>query len=203
MYKENRANLISLSAKAIPATLATFQKNFLDKVSAKFGVLCMSQRHNSILMWSHYCDKHQGIVIGFDGSNSTFSDKPGLRAVKYCRTRVRYDESWEKGNPEWVKFRDELVFSKNDEWAYEEELRQFFMLAPLRKKNLNNGTQGYFLPISPVAVLSMTLGARCSSGLKNEVRMILQDRCFSHVKLDHAVLHDSDFALKFENSPAP
>jgi hypothetical protein len=31
-----------------------------------YGVSCFSESWNSILMWSHYADRHKGICLGFD-----------------------------------------------------------------------------------------------------------------------------------------
>ena len=29
-------------------------------------VFCLSELDDSVLMWSHYADQHQGVVLGFD-----------------------------------------------------------------------------------------------------------------------------------------
>jgi len=198
MHRQYRPDLVKLAETAIPATLAALQARLLDQISTAFGVLCMSKKRNSLLMWGHYCDKHRGIVIGFDDSNPIFKEGPGLRPVKYVRARVQIDERARDQSVEWFKSKDDLIFAKNDEWAYEQELRQLFLLSSLTKRPLDDGTPGYFRPISPLAVLSVTLGARCSPELANKVRLILQSQHFSNVRLDRAFLHESDFALRFE-----
>jgi len=197
-HKANQPALLKLAASSLPVTLITLQKSLLDTVSAEFGILCMSKRRDSLLMWGHYCDKHKGIVIGFDDSNSFFKQVAGLRPVNYVRARVRIDEGAPDGHAEWLKCRDELVFSKNDEWRYEEELRQLFMLSSLKKKTLKNGSVGYFCPVPSLAIVSVTMGMRTPSELEKEIQSLLKGNAFSHVKPDKAILHQSDFALDFE-----
>lgn len=46
-------------------------KPFLEAciaVNSELGVLCLSEIHDDILMWSHYADGHRGIVLQFDKS---------------------------------------------------------------------------------------------------------------------------------------
>lgn len=37
----------------------------LNKMSKQIGVLCLSENHRNILMWSHYARNHEGFVVGF------------------------------------------------------------------------------------------------------------------------------------------
>src|SRR5262249_53331053 len=47
-----------------------------------FGVLCLSECPDDILLWSHYADSHRGLCLEFDvaGYSEVF---PRLHAVKY------------------------------------------------------------------------------------------------------------------------
>src|ERR1051325_2912021 len=68
----------------IPVASAWTQNGFLDEISSTEGVLCLSSRNESILMWGHYSDSHKGVVIGFDGSNPVFGDiKPVNRSEEH------------------------------------------------------------------------------------------------------------------------
>ena len=150
----------------------------------------------------HYCDQRLGLAIGFDRASAIFQQEKGLRLVVYVKERVVFDSCWEIGSSEMAIYEDQLIVSKSADWRYEDEFRQIFTLAStsLKKKPLNdeNPTLGYFLPFPPEAIVSATLGPRCSPELENEVREILQQPCFTHVKPDCAVLHKSDFVLEFE-----
>lgn len=199
-FRKSRPSLIASAISRVPETMADVQKGYCDNISSQFGVLCVSARRDSILMWGHYCNKHRGLVIGFDSSHEFFKRAKGLRPVDYVRERVLYDSSWEVRGVAERKYRDQLIFSKNDEWAYEQELRQLFNLTGLKSRTLpDRKTIGYFHPIPPEAVVSVTLGAKCSSELEKDVQMVLNSGSLPHVKKpEHATLHERDFALKFE-----
>ena len=196
--KRARSALVASMEPKMPAAIIERQATYLSQVSEDHGVLCMSEEPGSIVMWGHYCDKHQGMVIEFDRSWSIFQGIKGLHPVCYTRERVVWDTSWASDSPEERAYIERLVFSKNNEWAYEKEVRQIFALRGLKRTLLADGNIGYFLPIPPEIIASITLGARCSAKLEREVRTALRDPCLSHVKLRHALLHESDFALKFQ-----
>lgn len=197
--KLNR-NVIALDmSQSLPKAAADTQRHCLDLASKRFGVLCMSNRRDSILMWGHYSNKHQGLVIGFDVSNDVFQSPNGrsLRPVNYVRERIVFDATWKESSAEVREYEQKMVFSKNEDWRYEGELRQLFELPKLKQKLLDDGTLGYFLPIPAAAVLSVTLGTKCSAELEKIVCSALAQGNLSHVKLNRAVLHESEYALKF------
>ena len=78
---------------AFPQAVAQAQRGILDELSKTYGVLCLSNRRDSILMWGHYCDRHRGLVVGFDESSVVFHPTNGreLRPVNYVRERVIFD----------------------------------------------------------------------------------------------------------------
>jgi len=198
----NRSTMINGLAQFIPLAAAQMQRaqELLNKASKEFGVLCVSTRRDSILMWGHYGDRHRGVVIGFDGANDVFHPKGtrGLGAVRYVRERVVFDGAWEEFDPKIKVFDEQIIFSKNEDWRYEEELRAMFMLAQLRKGLSEDGSNLYLLPVPAQSIVSVTLGARCPENLEQQVRSALKQPSLSHVTLDRAVLHQSQFALSFE-----
>lgn len=195
--KQRREKIAQGIAGYLPEAAAEVKRNLLDKVSKEYGLLCLSKRRDSILMWGHYSDKHRGIVIGVDASHDVFRAEKGLRPVAYVRERVTFDSTWEERDPRLSVFEDQVIFSKNDDWSYEQELRQFFRLSSLVKKPLDDKSLGYFMPLPPEVVTSVTLGVRCPVELMEEVQVALHNPRLSHVKLDRAVLHESEFALQF------
>ena len=192
---------IQIMAEAPQHRIPHVEQEFLDEVSKRFGLLCLSGRRDSILMWGHYCDKPLGLVIGFDRSASVFNQGKGLRPVVYVKERVVYDYSWNVGSPEMLAYEDGVLLSKCCEWAYEAEWRQMTALAEpvLRRKPLKNqeGELGYFLPVPPHAIVSVTLSPRCSAEQEKKVVEALQAPTLAHVKLDRAFLRRDDFVLEF------
>lgn len=184
-------------ALGVPSVVANVQKEHLDHVSAKYGVLCMSERCDSILMWSHYADNHKGIVIGFDDSAKVFRQDKGLLPVNYIKERVVYDANWKPGSVAMTQYETKVVFSKSYDWTYEAELRQLFSLSNLHTKAIGTESKGYFLPFPATAILSVILGLRCPKSTESSIRSLLTQPHLSHIKLSRAVLHDTDFSLKF------
>src|SRR6218665_1281944 len=41
------------------------EKVTFDSQDERLGILCLSERWDSILMWSHYADLHKGYCVGF------------------------------------------------------------------------------------------------------------------------------------------
>jgi hypothetical protein len=195
--------IASHGMQAILNMNTNLQSSNLDLMSAHVGVLCLSKERNSIVMWGHYGDKHHGLVIGFDGSHAIFQVGAGLHPVNYVQEPVSWDTSWEMGGAQECKYLKTLPFSKNAEWKYEGELRQIFPLdkcipKPFKDKSSGKEGIGHFHPIPPEALVSVSLGAKCSPELEKKVQLVLQDKHLSHVKLDRARLHKSRFELTFE-----
>jgi len=196
--EKNISEITQGMAKVMQVTLPLCEKEFLDEVSKRFGVLCMSQKRDSILMWGHYCTKPFGLVIGFDKSAAVFQQDKGLRLVNYVKERVIFDACWAAGSPELLKYEEDVILSKSDAWIYEGEFRQFFWLSKLKPKPLDDGTAGHFLPFPAEAIVSVTLGPRCSPDFEKDVRELLVKPSFPNVKLDRAVLNKNDFIIEFE-----
>ena len=198
-FREQRAEIIESMRPQIPSAIKERQDFQLQRISVMHGLLCLSSVPSSLLMWGHYSDKHRGIVIGLDPSWPVFErrGKKGLRPVTYCKERVLYDTALAPGSTEEKEQSERLIFSKNDEWSYENEWRQLYTLRSLRHARFADGSLGYFLPIPPEIILSVYLGVRCLGELEKKVRSILTKPEFAHVKIQRAVLHPSEFALVF------
>jgi hypothetical protein len=190
--------MIKMMDEAMRYNLPRIEEEHLDRASEQYGVLCLSARRDSILMWGHYCDRDSGLVIGFDASAAVFQQGKGLRRVKYVEHRVVFDANWRIGSAQMSAYDDQLILSKGSEWSYERELRQFFKLTSLIKKPLRNGSPGYFLPIPSSAIVSVTLSPRRSRQCEGEIQTILRVPTFRHVRLDRAILHQTDFSLTFQ-----
>lgn len=86
------------------------------------GVLSLSARWNSLLMWAHYADCHKGYCIGFYEEclrNSRLFGRGGM---------VQYDKKYPEITPDptHLNFMKEVftkTHTKSVEWEYEEEYR--------------------------------------------------------------------------------
>jgi Protein of unknown function (DUF2971) len=81
------------------------------------GVLCLTPRRDSILMWSHYADKHSGLSIQFD-----IPDDFPVTRVNYAAVLPMHHLSYflRKGRDDGYI---DLQFTKHIDWQYEDEYR--------------------------------------------------------------------------------
>lgn len=125
------------------------------------GVLCLSSKFDSPLMWSHYANQHRGVCVEYDVSESA---PQALHEVSYGESR----EVLASQIRDWV-LHDNLaarraidkacLLTKSREWAYEGEWRLL-------------GQVG--LQESPMKLKSVIFGMRCAGVLKYTVVKALQ-----------------------------
>ena len=87
-------------------------------VTSRVGVLCLSEVHDSILMWSHYADCHRGICLVYETDYDFFAH---AQPVRYQRERPRVDPISQSTE----EMLDNAIFTKSNEWTYEKEWRIF------------------------------------------------------------------------------
>lgn len=133
----------------------------LKNIFCNYGVLSMTKRNNSPLMWSHYADQHRGVCIEYK-LVSYVEIKP--RRVEYTRPRAISAKDileWVRFDPEMMidKIKEIYFFSKAKEWEYEDEWRCL---------SENSGANP-----CPFEISSMFFGMRCSSSIVRTVVGIL------------------------------
>ncbi len=96
-------------------------KQIFSQLNDQIGILCLTRADTIIpsnfLMWSHYAESHQGLVIEFKPDNEYILKS---RPVHYCPRRPIIDAKLLSEN-EFVAI-DDLYF-KSKVWAYENEIR--------------------------------------------------------------------------------
>ena len=150
----------------------------LSDIANRIGVLCLTEKPDNLLMWSHYADKHRGFVIGLERS----PDNPVGRQA----TPVVYQEAYPrlgaehfdpKVNPQSA---DQLWLTKSAHWAYEREWR---LLALEGRRHHTIGTP----------IRSLIFGMRMPSADRQVVRELLAGR---DVKWFEARRSSDSFAIE-------
>lgn len=173
------------------AQIARFQ--LLEHFSNGFRLLCCSYTHESILMWSHYAEKHCGLVLGFE-TNELEPDlclDSGTHDVVY-RTSPPTLPNMPWTNEQWVKSLTEILRTKAAHWSYEEEVRIQFPL-PLGVRT----EATYEMEIQPAAIKTVILGCKAKPEFAEGIRQILAGPDFAHVELLGAYVHEHDYKLAF------
>lgn len=77
--------------------------------------------------------------------------------MHYTSDRVVFDTAWQRNPIKMEAAENQIIYSKNADWTYEQELRMGANLSTLRRKKFPDGSLGYFLPLPPAALVSVTL----------------------------------------------
>lgn len=97
------------------------EKHFFEQTGKCYGVLTLSTRWDSLLMWSHYSNNHKGFSIGFNEDKMRESDLFG------AGFKVEYSNNFPIRNPleERHPTHDAVLQlgHKSAEWSYEQEFR--------------------------------------------------------------------------------
>lgn len=181
-------------ADSYPEAAAQFRCELLGQISRFLGIVCVSEVWDEILMWAHYTRGHTGFVVGLDIAflSALPSRKPPM-PVDYSAERVLMRPYVNTADPELASTVTALVRRKSDHWKYEREWRQLIYLQECETRQvLENGQIEHFKSIDPKAVHEVIFGCRCD---RKELRGLLNDKAFSHVKVRTARLDDRKFTL--------
>lgn len=161
-------------------------------LSRGVGILSLSESADNLLMWAHYAQSHEGMVIGFrtaspfltrqDSHQNAMHD---LRPVEYCQTRPILEE---------LTFMStvHMFFTKGDVWSYEKEWRMYTAMpeedtAGLLAAMIKFIAQNHELPMLPQcpvrlfdfppdAVASIILGSRANAETEQSVRDVISKK---------------------------
>jgi Protein of unknown function (DUF2971) len=127
------------------------------KVLDQSGVVCLSDRGEDPLMWSHYASHHQGFCVGFDETLAEkFDDVVGAGFVNYVDRAPLF--RYFSDPPE--EFERYILSYKSSVWKHEHEYRIVFNKQGIRA-----------FPSS--ALLEITLGCQAFP----ELVQFAQERC--------------------------
>ena len=135
-----------MGADLSDATLRASFEVWRDQLAATRGIVCFSRKWSVPIMWSHYADRHRGIVLGFDVA------EPFTISVTYADERERRMREILQMSAEDAMIR--ILGTKHRPWEYEDEVRLFCHL------NLSDAGHS-FQPFDETVVLrEVILGVR-------------------------------------------
>jgi len=97
--------------------LADFEEH-LKMLIDGYGVLCLSEKSDDILMWSHYADSHKGMCLVFE--EEAISKRFICHSVKYKNNYPRFKDCLT--NQGRINL-GPIFLTKSKHWAYEKEVR--------------------------------------------------------------------------------
>jgi hypothetical protein len=166
----------------------------IRRVMADTSILCLSETHNNLLMWSHYAQNHTGAVVKFLALPEVNSPLIVAQPVRYSvhMPRLRFASLLDFYEAR-VNVLETITLCKSKVWSYEKEWR---IVATLRDK-----AQRYeILPYAPEEVGAVYLGCKMAAEDRNELIDITRRYC-PKATIFQAEKHTSEFALRFEEIP--
>lgn len=94
-------------------------RDLLEGMRQDLSISCFSERNDSILMWGHYANKHNGICVAYSILDMSERGKAVI-PVNYCEQLPVLVEYSEYGI---CRFFLESIRTKAKEWSYEKEWR--------------------------------------------------------------------------------
>lgn len=162
------------------------------------GILSLTKREDSLLMWSHYADQHRGIVIGVRAGHTFFQPGngigiDGLKGVTYTSARPEI----ELGKPlDMPNVNDALFFTKSPEWSYEEEIR---VIRDGRLAGDLTNTRG-ITSFPPDLISEIIIGAKTSLQDLGRVYNV-HASTYRHARLLLAGIDDREYGITLDEAP--
>ncbi|MBI5914756.1 MAG: DUF2971 domain-containing protein [Bacteroidetes bacterium] len=149
----------------------------LETVSKAWGVCCFTQEYDSILMWSHYANKHKGVCLGFDPRTSTET---------FLLLKVDYVKDFESSEYFDSKFKaiPHMMITKAGCWEYEQEMRIF--------KDFNGELQ-----FPKNALKEVIFGCKATEKDIKRVIEVIKEKGYKNVAFRRAVKKKDEFKLDY------
>lgn len=160
----------------------------LDK---SIGILCLSKRKDSHLMWAHYADSYSGVVVEFNYEHPFFE---GKIEIDYRSKRLKIDFDYFLKRDRAIPL--SVLFVKPDVWSYEEEVRITRELAGLSKAKSSKGKPPIYLADIPIeCIKSITLGERTSY---KDARLLFNKVKNTNIELNLAAISPWGYDFRYE-----
>lgn len=162
-------------------------------------VLCVSEKNDNVVMWSHYADEHRGVVLQLRCVEEIDNTLLAARKVKYSRqfpsfpsleSYVRHltgEEPMDLSKLSW-----EIAYTKHEDWSYENEWRVHI---PLLREPPGNGYSTF--KENPRVFGNVYLGCRIADSDATKVIAAVKEH-ISHAKVLRGKRSITSFSLEFE-----
>ncbi|MEL4015976.1 DUF2971 domain-containing protein [Dryocola clanedunensis] len=206
LKESEQAKIIAQSQFILPQLLKVNKEFILQFTQSKFDdikseicksirILCLTEKPDNLLMWTHYADSHKGFVIEFDTQSSFFnqrrSDKDEfgyLRKVKYVEKIPELAPLTSKSIEYWT--------TKSVEWKYEHEWRMFLTEGTASTSITKQDIKYDLYTLPSEAILSIIIGSKSTSKFENEMKNILQKNLrYKHIAVKKARKSNENFQV--------
>lgn len=159
------------------------------QIATNRGMLCFSLDWHNPVQWSHYADKHRGVALGFEVTDSI------LERVNYLPRRIVPDlQSLVAADDAGLELMRQNFTTKFSHWRYEKEVRAF---VELDEKDPEKGL--YFVDFSEDLKLRKVVVGANSSLTRPKIESALGDMT-STVEVQKARLAFNTFRVVMQRN---
>jgi len=198
LFEEHLCNHFDNATKATKKTICDVNKSW-ERINPTRRILCVTEDHDNILMWSHYADFHRGAVISIACieeestalcaaekviySDFTPSIFPTIAScVKEMTGQIKFNID---------NFYKRFVLTKSSQWAYEKEWRV------ITYRGISQGEFHFDNKLLPQEIAAIYLGCKISSDDKEQILGLVTGK-LSHVKVFQGSKDKYKYALNFK-----
>jgi hypothetical protein len=156
-----------------------YHESFIKTVNDTFGLLSLTTRRDSILMWSHYSNSHQGYSVGLDTEVLFKSTPCQIWKVDY-RNKFPEIDMFDKSPNDLIR----IPCTKSEDWIYEDEVR--ILVYGARSK----------ITVQLECIKQIILGCNMKQSNKEEI-LEIKRKSFQHAECFQTKINDEKFVLDF------
>lgn len=187
---------IDRSIASMPTSIARMNAEVREEL-ASCKVLCLTDRYNSILMWSHYASNHTGAVFKFRNIPELDSPYVTARPVSYQEAipaLATFDEFAGIFSGNWTfagrGISNTFMYTKSIDWSYEHEYR----IVSGQGRDRNSSFED--LPFGPAELESVYFGVRAGADFIRDTTEALNE-IYPHALRFQGTRASDSFAINF------
>lgn len=161
---------------------------------SKFGVLCLTETPDSLLMWAHYANNHNGFVIQFDETHEFFAPSSHDGQVLEL-TKVEYSAQRPVLSYSTINSAN-LYYRKSPEWSYENEWRIIKPLSAAKKQLPHAEFPKHLFDLPPSAIKGVILGQSISQADRLNFFELLAQQHLKHINIYQTALSKNEYKLE-------
>lgn len=146
-----------------------FYDDAKERIDENIGILSLSRRWDSALMWSHYATSHSGLCVGFNREHDFFKqgdDKNDngdflFKPVIYSKQRSLVPSNRLNKSQSLS-----VLFTKSLDWQYEQEERAIALLSDATKKINTEQLKLALFSVPHDAIAEIIIGMRASNDIE-------------------------------------
>ena len=191
-FTDNFEKLFPILQRRFRGAAGEIETTFSKIVSNYFVVCCFSDNPKNLLMWSHYAQSHEGIVIAHEISGGFFPNGT-FAPVRYSADRVMVEPLFFASTAPYDKSILRTMLTKSVDWKYEREHRIVLPITDCISEQRPTGTY-YYVNLPLQSTTEVIVGARSiDNTTTNVINACIQ---YPNLILEKASLSKKQFALE-------